>query len=146
MSRRRFSRPQRNHQTQPRLNTGLAQRSGIDPFALFCAYHLGITAEGGYRFQNIHEVARRFGTNAGVIKQLLVELAMDPDTVVHSSFDLAGAQVDVMLAPEGINRVEIARDLYQRFLEAPRHDRDWARELAEDARDNERVFGGKPSR
>ncbi|HVN85145.1 MAG TPA: hypothetical protein VMW17_09895 [Candidatus Binatia bacterium] len=122
-------------------DSGLASRTGIDAFDLFCAYHLGITRDGGYQFQNIHQVAQRFGTNAGVVRQLLSELGMDPDAIVHSSFDLAGAQVDIMLAPEGISRVELARDLYQRFREAPRRDRDWAKELADDARENERIFG-----
>ena len=122
-------------------NSGLATRVGVDSFDLFCAYHLGITEDGGYQFQNIHQVAKRFGTNAGVIRQLLTELGMDPDAIVHSSFDMAGAQVDIMLAPEGVSRVEQARDLYQRFREAPRRDRNWAKELAEDARENERIFG-----
>jgi hypothetical protein len=119
----------------------LAQQHGIEPFALFCAYHLGITADGGYRFQNIHQVAKRFGTNAGVIKQLLSDFDMDSETIVNSSFDMAGAQVDVMLAPEGIDKVEIARGLYAEFRAAPRKSRNWAKELEEDARANERVFG-----
>jgi len=51
--------------------SGLAERYGIEAFDLFCAYHLGITEDGGYRFQNVHQVARRFGANAGVIRQLL---------------------------------------------------------------------------
>ena len=46
----------------------------IDAFELFCAYHLGITPDGGYRIQNIHEVARRFGTNAGELRQVLADL------------------------------------------------------------------------
>lgn len=144
---RRHRRHGRNHShshhapTQPAAPSGLATRSGVGQFELFCAYHLGITEDGGYRFQNIHQVAKRFGTNAGVVRQLLTEMGMDPDAIVHSSFDLAGAQVDIMLAPEGISRVELARDLFQRFREAPRRDRNWVKELAEDARDNERIFG-----
>ena len=129
---------------RPAQPSGLAQRHGIEPFALFCAYHLGITEEGGYRFQHIHQVAKRFGTNAGVIKQLLAEFEMDSDTIVHSAFDMAGAQVDIMLAPEGINRTAIARELYEQFRAAPRRARNWAKELEQDARDNERIFG--PSR
>ncbi len=121
--------------------SALAQQHGIEPFDLFCAYHLGITADGGYRFQNIHQVAKRFGTNAGVIKQLLSDFDMDSETIVNSSFDMAGAQVDVMLAPEGIDKVEIARTLYAEFRAAPRKSRNWAKELEEDARANERVFG-----
>jgi hypothetical protein len=128
----------------PVRSSGLAQRYGIDPFGLFCAYHLGITEDGGYRFQNIHQVAKRFGANAAVIKQVLADFEMDSDTVINSAFDMAGAQVDIMLAPEGIDRFAIARELYEQFRAAPRRARNWAKELAEDARDNERIFG--PSR
>jgi hypothetical protein len=120
---------------------GLAERYGIDAFALFCAYHLGITEDGGYRFQNIHQVARRFGTHAGVIRQLLTEFRMDSDVIVHSDFDMADAQVDVMMAPVGVSRLELARDIFARFRAAPRRRRDWLAELERDARENEKVFG-----
>ncbi len=119
----------------------LAERHGIDPFALFCAYHLGITEDGGYRFQNVHQVARRFGVNAGVIRQLLSDFRMDSDVIVHCDFDMADAQVDVMMAPAGVDRTELARDIYERFRSAPRRKRDWLAELERDARDNERTFG-----
>src|SRR5262249_44804463 len=92
------------------------EQLGIGGFELFCAYHLGITADDRSAFQNVHEVARRFATNAGMIRQLLEEYEMDPDRVVNSSFDLAAAQVDIMLAPEGVSKVELARSLYQEFL------------------------------
>lgn len=119
----------------------LAKRYGITPFDLFCAYHLGITADDGYRFQNIHDVAKRFGCSSGVIKQLLADLNMDADALVQSKFDIASAQVDVMAAPEGVSRRELARELYDQFLKAPRKARDWARELVEDARENEKTYG-----
>jgi hypothetical protein len=120
---------------------GLAERYGIDAFVLFCAYHLGITEDGGYRFQNIHQVARRFGTNAGVIRQLLSEFRMDSDVIVHSDFDMADAQVDVMMAPTGVSRLELARDIFARFRAARPRRRDWLAELESDARENEKVFG-----
>src|SRR5512142_678146 len=119
----------------------LATRYGITAFDLFCAYHLGITADGGYRFQNIHDVAKRFGCSSGVIKQLLADFGMDPDAIVQSAYDIASAQVDVMVAPAGVSRREMAVNMYEEFRRAPRRARDWARELAEDARENERVFG-----
>ncbi|MGH7340590.1 MAG: hypothetical protein ACREKH_08890, partial [Candidatus Rokuibacteriota bacterium] len=74
----------------------LAKKYGIGPFELFCAYHLGITDDGGYRFQNVHDVAKRFGCPSGVVKQLLGEFDMDADAIVQSKFDMASAQVDVM--------------------------------------------------
>jgi hypothetical protein len=123
------------------VRSSLAERLGIDPFDLFCAYHLGITEDGGYRFQNVHQVARRFGTNAGVIRQLLAEFRMDPDVIVHSDFDMADAQVDVMMAPEGVSRLELAREIYERFRTARPRKRDWLTELERDARENEKIFG-----
>lgn len=119
----------------------LAERHGIDAFGLFCAYHLGITEDGGYRFQNIHQVARRFGANAGVIRQLLADFRMDADVIVHSDFVMADAQVDVMTAPEGVSRLELAREIYERFRHAPRRRRDWRAELERDERENEKIFG-----
>jgi len=142
--RRRFVSPSDVAEARPSSPSQLAQRHGIEAFSLFCAYHLGITEDGGYRFQNIHQVAKRFGTNAAVIKQLLADFEMDSDTVINSAFDMAGAQVDIMLAPEGVNRFEIARALYEQFRAAPRRARNWIKELEEDARQNERIFG--PSR
>ena len=152
MSWRQRRRDQRDESRQQGVSAGprplrpsaLAERHGIEPFALFCAYHLGINEDGGYRFQNIHQVAKRFRTNAGVIKQLLSDFDMDSDTIINSAFDMAGAQVDIMLAPEGINRTELAREFYEQFRVAPRRTRNWAKELEDDARANERIFG--PSR
>jgi hypothetical protein len=119
----------------------LAKRYGITPFELFCAYHLGITADDGYRFQNLHDVAKRFGCSSGVIKQLLGELNMDADALVQSTFDIASAQVDIMAAPAGVSRRALASQIFDEFTRAPRRARDWAKELAQDARENEKTFG-----
>lgn len=121
----------------------LAKKHGISPFELFCAYHLGITADDGYRFQNVHDVAKRFGCSSGVIKQVLGELGLDADALIQSKFDLASAQVDIMSAPDGVSRRELARNLYEEFQRAPRRARDWAKELAADARENEKTFGAR---
>lgn len=121
--------------------SGIGDRYGISPFDLFCAYHLGITADDGYRFQNVHDVAKRFGCPSGVVKQLLTEYDMDPDALVQSKFDIASAQVDIMAAPPGVSRRELARAMFEEFRRAPRRARDWVKELAEDARENERTFG-----
>lgn len=113
----------------------------IDPFELFLAYHLGITADDKYKATNIHDVARRFGVSAGRIKQLLQDYHMDPDTVINSDFDLAMAQVDIQVAPEGVSRKELARGIYEDYLKAKKGTRDWARQLADDARENAKTFG-----
>lgn len=119
----------------------LGKKHGITPFDLFCAYHLGITEDDGYRFQNIHDVAKRFRVSSGVIKQLLSEYDMDADALVQAKFDLASAQVDVMVAPPGVSRVAMAHALFDEFLRAPRRKRDWAKELAADAAENEKTYG-----
>jgi len=120
---------------------GSSAGRSIDTFELFCAYHLGITPDGGYRIQNIHEVARRFGTNAGELRQILADRGMAADDIVHSGFDLPSAQVDIMVAPEGISRRELARPLYDEFRRAPKKTRDWAREMEEAQRQIDKTIG-----
>ncbi len=134
-------RPKVERTSAPRPQPGSAAASRIDAFELFCAYHLGITPDGGYRIQNIHEVARRFGTNAGELRQILTELGMAADDIVHSGFDLPSAQVDIMVAPEGISRRELARPLYDEFRSAPKKTRDWAREMEDAQRQIDKTIG-----
>ena len=119
----------------------VAPAGPIDPFELFCAYHLGITPDDGYRIQNVHDVARRFGTNAASLKQSLASCGMSAEDIVHSGFDLASAQLDIMVAPPGISRRELARPLFEEFRSAPRRARDWAKEMEDAARDIEQTIG-----
>ncbi|MEW6323908.1 MAG: hypothetical protein AB1515_00820 [Nitrospirota bacterium] len=114
---------------------------GIDPFELFCAYHLGITERKGYAPANIHEVARRFRVDPSVIKQALQAYGMDPDAILNTQFDLTMAQLDIQVAPEGIDRIELAKSIYEEFRCAPRAARDWRRVLEEDAKENAKIFG-----
>lgn len=132
--------PPRQNAARPAPAATAAQGT-IDAFELFCAYHLGITPEDGYRIQNIHEVARRFGTNAGELRQILADLGMAADDIVHSGFDLPSAQVDIMVAPMGISRRELARPLYDEFRSAPKQARNWAREMEEAQRQIEETIG-----
>ena len=125
--------------------SALAEKHGIDAFTLFCAYHLGITANDGYEFQNVHQVAKRFGVSSGIIKQVLQDLAMDPDRLVNSDFDLSSAQIDVLEVPAGVSRTEVARPHWEAFRSAKMKTRDWQRELATDARENEKTFGPRPA-
>lgn len=112
-----------------------------EAFDLFCAYHLGIMADGSHKVQNINEIARRFNVPTGRIKQLLTEYGIDSETMINADFDMALAQLDMIAVPEGIDRREIARNHYEDFLAAPKKTRDWQRELAEDAEANRRTFG-----
>ncbi|MDZ4805556.1 MAG: hypothetical protein SGI90_11915 [Candidatus Eisenbacteria bacterium] len=111
------------------------------PFELFCAYHLGITKDGSYKPANIHSVARQFNKPAGELKQLLQNYGLNAMAVMERDFDMAMAQIDMQLAPEGINKVELARPLFEEFLAAPRKKIDWKRIIDEDIRENAKVFG-----
>ncbi|MDH5761401.1 MAG: hypothetical protein OEZ51_00345 [Nitrospinota bacterium] len=116
------------------------QVGNIDAFELFCAYHLGITKDKGYRTSNINEVANRFRSEPGMIKQALKEYDMDPESLLNRDFDMALAQLDIQVAPEGVDRLELARGIYQDFQDAPRIKRDWNKILEEDRKENKKIF------
>jgi hypothetical protein len=114
---------------------------GIDPFELFCAYHLGITSQNQYRPSNINDVANRFKIDVGTTRQILKEYGMDSASLLDRDFDMALAQLDIQVAPEGINRTELGRSIFENFLEAPIKKRDWKKILEDDKKENEKTFG-----
>ena len=114
---------------------------GIDPFELFCAYHLGITSQNQYRPSNINDVANRFKIDVGTTRQILKEYGMDSASLLDRDFDMALAQLDIQVAPEGINRTELGRSIFEDFLEAPIKKRDWKKILEDDKKENEKTFG-----
>jgi len=114
---------------------------GIDPFELFAAYHLGLTGDGQHRAQNLHDLARRFRVPPERINEALKAYEIDSDTILNTDFDISMAEYDIRVAPEGVSRRELARQLYEDFRNSPRISRDWERELAEDAAENARIFG-----
>ncbi len=114
---------------------------GLEAFDLFCAYHLGIGPNKQYKPANIHEVARRFGSDTGTVKQALKEYNMDPESLLDRDFDMALAQLDIQVAPEGVDRTELARSIYEEYLEAPYKKRDWKKILEEDRKENRKIFG-----
>ena len=116
---------------------------GIDPFELFCAYHLGITSSNQYRLSNINEVANRFKVDTGTTRQILKEYGMDSASLLDRDFDMALAQLDIQVAPEGINRTELGRNIFEEFLESPIKKRDWGKIIEEDKKENEKTFGRK---
>ena len=87
----------------------------LTPFNLFCAYHLGITRDEGYRFQSVSEVARRFGVEPRVIRDRLMEYGIDTESLRKLGFDPELAQLDMRVAPEGISRRELARTMWAEF-------------------------------
>ena len=125
-----------NHASESKTNT-----SGIDPFELFCAYHLGITSQNQYRPSNINDVANRFKIDVGTTRQILKEYEMDSASLLDRDFDMALAQLDIQVAPEGINRTELGRIIFEDFLEAPIKKRDWKKILEDDKKENAKTFG-----
>ncbi|MZG53924.1 MAG: hypothetical protein F3743_06475 [Nitrospinae bacterium] len=114
---------------------------GLDAFTLFCAYHLGIGPNKEYKPTNINEIARRFGQDQGVVKQALKDCNMDSASLLDRDFDMALAQLDIQVAPEGIDKMELAKSIYEDFLEAPSVKRDWKKIIEEDRKENRKVFG-----
>ena len=113
----------------------------LDPFNLFCAYHLGIGPKKEYRPSNLNEVARRFGQDPATVRQALKESSMDSASLLDREFDMALAQLDIQVAPEGIDRIELAKSIYEDFLAASHVKRDWKKILEEDRKENRKVFG-----
>ncbi len=113
----------------------------LDAFSLFCAYHLGIGPNKEYKPSNINEVARRFGQDQGVVKQALKECNMDSASLLNKDFDMALAQLDIQVAPEGIDKIELAKSIYEEFLQAPNIKRDWKKIIEEDRNENRKIFG-----
>ena len=113
---------------------------GINPFELFCAYHLGISSQNQYRPSNINEVANRFKIDIGTTRQILKEYGMDSASLLDRDFDMALAQLDIQVAPEGINRTELGRNIFEDFLEAPIKKRDWKKILEDDRKENAKTF------
>ena len=113
---------------------------GIDPVELFMAYHLGVTADNGYQPQNAHDLARRFRTRPDRINEALRAYEIDAETILNTDFDMSMAQYDIRVAPEGISKRELARQLYEEFRASPRVVRNWADELARDAEENRKIF------
>jgi len=114
----------------------------LDAFSLFCAYHLGIGPKKEYKPANLNEVARRFGQDPATVRQALKECDMDSASLLDRDFDMALAQLDIQVAPEGIDRMELAKSIYEDFLAAPHVKRDWKKILEEDRKENRKVFGG----
>lgn len=116
--------------------------ANLEPFELFCAYHLGIGPNKQYKPSNINEVANRFGLDPATIRQALKEYGMDSASLLDRDFDMALAQLDIQVAPEGVDRTELAKSIYEDYLEAPYQKRDWKKILEEDRKENRKIFGG----
>lgn len=115
--------------------------SNINPFELFCAYHLGIEPGNTYKPANINQVGQRFGVDPATIRQATKKYKFDPESMMDRDFDLALAQLDIQVAPEGVSKTELAKGIYEEFLNAPILKRDWKKILEDDRKENVKTFG-----
>ena len=90
----------------------------MNAFELFCAFHLGITENNNYRKQSLAEVARRFDVSAQEVKDALKKYRLDSESVQKSGFDMSLAELDMKVAPQGMDKKELARVLFDDFLVA----------------------------
>ena len=112
----------RKVQLYAELTTPIAEEipqvtQGPDPFALFCACYLGIQENNTYRPPRLQDAARMLGVPISTLKQSLKDYALDLDTVMRSEFELSLAKLDIKVAPEGINKFELAKELYKEYRE-----------------------------
>jgi hypothetical protein len=134
--------PTSNRPAQEQKTNEPRKVANLEPFELFCAYHLGIGPNKQYKPSNINEVANRFRQEPGIIRQALKEYGMDSASLLDRDFDMALAQLDIQVAPEGVDRTELAKNIYEEYLESPHQKRDWKKILEEDRKQNRKIFGG----
>jgi hypothetical protein len=113
----------------------------LDPFALFCAYHLGLAPDGTRGFLNLHQVARCLRCTPQEVEEALKRHGLTPERLLSLDFDLASAQADISLSPAGVDLKDLAAMHFEAFLVAPPRARDWEKELARDQAENDRIFG-----
>jgi hypothetical protein len=91
------------------------ETGAVAPFDLFCACLLGLMPDGTYRGAGLGEIAKRFRRSPNELRDLLQRHGMDPETLQQVDFDLTLAKLDIQVAPEGIDRRELARGLFEEF-------------------------------
>ncbi len=108
----------------------------LNALELFCTYYLGITADNGFRKPVMREVARRFDRSPQEIDDALKACGMSPDILKKIGYDMSLAQLDISVAPDGINKRELAKNLFEEFIAENPHFVDWS-EQSEDEEDDD---------
>ena len=90
----------------------LAELCDLGPFSVFCALHLGITEDDGFRSPDPERVARHFELTKDELQGYLREHSLTSDDLAAVDFDLESARLDIKVAPEGVSRVELARTMF----------------------------------
>ncbi len=98
----------------------------LNAFNLFCSYWLGITPDNRYKKPNPNRTAQHFHKSPDDIESALRNCGMDKHTLRSVDYDFSLAQLDVKVAPDGIDKMELARPLFEEFMEVNPHFVDWS--------------------
>lgn len=96
------------------------QSGAISPFDLFCCCFVGLMPDGSYRGggnPNLNEVGKRLRRSGNELRSMLQAYAMDAESIKGADFDVAMARLDIQVAPEGMDRRELARGLFDELVE-----------------------------
>lgn len=99
----------------------------LNAFELFCTYHLGITKDNRYHNQpSLKYVAKQFGRSRNQIRDGLAASGLDDEAMRASDYDLSLARLDIKVAPDGIDKRELARPIFDEFIETHPKFVDWS--------------------
>ena len=108
---------------RPRRGQTFSGPEELNQFNLFCAYHLGVTRDNGYKFQSIGEVARRFGVDVPTIKAKLAQYHIETEELRALGFESEYAHLDIKVAPEGVSRWALGQTMFDELgVQAPEPD------------------------
>lgn len=89
----------------------------VNAFELFCTYHLGITDDNRYKRFGFKELARRFDLSTEEFEEALKRYGLHKSQLGQvSEFDMSLAHLDVKVAPEGVDKREIGKMLFEELL------------------------------
>lgn len=92
-------------------------RPELAPFDLFCMYHVGISDDNKYRKPSARDCAQRLGVSMDEMHDALRDFGLDNNAFDAYEFDISLARLDVRVAPQGIDKREIARVHFDELLE-----------------------------
>ncbi|MCU1276739.1 MAG: hypothetical protein JWM53_285 [bacterium] len=114
-----------------------------DDFTLFAHYHLGLNPDGAAQFQNLGDLARRYGVSVDEMKAWLADGKIDAATADDTDYDLPGqhaeAQVLAMLG-DATATLAFARKAYDEYRARLGHKRI---RTFEDDDDNDKTVADK---
>lgn len=85
------------------------------PIELFAFYHLGLDADGSYKFRNLNDCARRWNVDNATVQRWLQDAHIDPATVKSVPFNLTRYHVDAQFVRKE-QQEQLIRDAWQGYM------------------------------